>query len=274
MDTLDQKFVSWFNSGFNGTVDTWLGNLLLIALSLFLAALLAGVIGFEREYHERYRLFVLLRRKRLSFCQFLFQSRNGWLSDLDVLLFFFDFDFRLDGNLPAFAGLFFVVEADESHGIVIKGAAYFDKLNELGILVSDKTGTLTYGDFRLTKVVPVGLDEGRFATYLRAAECRSTHPLAKAILKGANAGEISAKVASYSEIAGKGEKCVYEGKTVLAGRQALFAEEGIAVPEVDEVGSVVYLAVEGKYAGYVVLNDMLLATFAKNLYKRRFGEVL
>jgi putative Mg2+ transporter-C (MgtC) family protein len=51
MDTLDQKLVSWFNSGFNGAVDAWLGNLLLIALSLLLAAVLAGVIGFEREYH-------------------------------------------------------------------------------------------------------------------------------------------------------------------------------------------------------------------------------
>jgi putative Mg2+ transporter-C (MgtC) family protein len=51
MDTLDQKLVSWFNNGFNGAVDAWLGNLLLIALSLLLAAVLAGVIGFEREYH-------------------------------------------------------------------------------------------------------------------------------------------------------------------------------------------------------------------------------
>jgi Cd2+/Zn2+-exporting ATPase len=143
------------------------------------------------------------------------------------------------------------------HGIVIKGAAYFDKLNELGVLVSDKTGTLTYGDFRLTKVVPVGLDEGQFASDLRAAECRSSHPLAKAILKGVDPGKISAKVTSYSEIAGKGEKCVYEGKTILAGRKALFDEEGIAVPEVDEVGSLVYLSVDGKYAGYVVLNDVV-----------------
>jgi Cd2+/Zn2+-exporting ATPase len=143
------------------------------------------------------------------------------------------------------------------HGIVIKGAAYFDKLNELGVLVSDKTGTLTYGDFRLTKVVPLGLDEGRFATYLRAAECRSEHPLAKAILKGVDPGKISAKVTSYSEIAGKGEKCVYEGKSLLAGRKALFDEEKIEVPDVDEVGSVVYLAVEGRYAGYVVLNDVV-----------------
>ena len=143
------------------------------------------------------------------------------------------------------------------HGIVIKGAAYFDKLNELGVLVSDKTGTLTYGDFRLTKVVPVGLPEGQFASYLRAAECRSDHPLAKAIMKGADAGEISAKITSYSEIAGKGEKCVYESHTILAGRKALFEEEKIAVPEVNEVGSVVYLAVDGRYAGYVVLNDVV-----------------
>jgi Cd2+/Zn2+-exporting ATPase len=143
------------------------------------------------------------------------------------------------------------------HGVVIKGAAYFDKLNDLGVLVSDKTGTLTYGDFRLTKIVPVGVDEGVFASSLRAAECRSDHPLAKAIMKGANAGEISAKVTSYSEIAGKGEECVYEGKHILSGRKALFDERKIAVPEVDETGSIVYLSIEGKYAGYVVLNDVV-----------------
>ena len=76
-------------------------------------------------------------------------------------------------------------------------------------------------------------------------------------MKGANAGEISAKVTSYSEIAGKGEKCVYESHAILAGRKALFDEEKIVVPEVNEVGSVVYLAVDGRYAGYVVLNDVV-----------------
>jgi Cd2+/Zn2+-exporting ATPase len=143
------------------------------------------------------------------------------------------------------------------HGIVIKGAAYFDKLNHLGVLVSDKTGTLTYGDFRVSKVVPYGLSESDFANDLRAAECRSNHPLAKAILKGVNPATYSQELSSYEEIAGQGEKATYHGQTLLAGRRSLLQKAGILVPEVNENGSLVYLAVDEQYAGYVVLNDTI-----------------
>ena len=143
------------------------------------------------------------------------------------------------------------------HGIVIKGAVYFDKLNDLGVLASDKTGTLTQGNFHVSKIVPVGVSENEFLSALRAAECRSGHPLAKAIMKGADSGEISAKVTSYSEIAGKGEKCVYEGRMILAGRKTLFDEEGILVPEVEENGSLIYLAIDRIYVGYAVLDDAI-----------------
>jgi Cd2+/Zn2+-exporting ATPase len=143
------------------------------------------------------------------------------------------------------------------HGVVIKGAAYFDKLNNLGVLVSDKTGTLTYGDFRVSKVVPFNLSEKDFANDLRAAECRSNHPLAKAILKGTNPDSYSSELTAYEEIAGQGEKATYQGHQLLAGRKSLLQKAGILVPEANETGSLVYLAVDGKYAGYVVLNDTI-----------------
>jgi cation transport ATPase len=106
--------------------------------------------------------------------------------------------------------------------VVIKGAAYFDKLNDLGVLVSDKTGTLTYGDFRLQQGGAVSaLDEGRFANDLTGGRMPERSSFSQSDLKGTNPGEISAKVTSY-EIAGKGEKCVYEGSKLLAGRKSPF----------------------------------------------------
>jgi Cd2+/Zn2+-exporting ATPase len=143
------------------------------------------------------------------------------------------------------------------HGIIIKGAAYFDKLNELGILVSDKTGTLTQGNFAVTKVVPSGIDGKGFNTYLWAAEARSNHPIAKAIVKGVDLSAISAKISTYEEKAGFGETLVYDGHKVVAGNAGLLAQNNILFAPADEVGTVVYLAVDGTYAGYALLNDVV-----------------
>ena len=91
------------------------------------------------------------------------------------------------------------------HGIIIKGAAYFDKLNELGVLASDKTGTLTQGNFAVTKIVSSGLEKSAFKNFLYAAEARSDHPIAKAIVRGVDLSEISSKITGYEEKAGFGE---------------------------------------------------------------------
>jgi Cd2+/Zn2+-exporting ATPase len=141
------------------------------------------------------------------------------------------------------------------HGIIIKGAAYFDKLNELGILVSDKTGTLTQGNFAVTKIVPWGFDEKDFNTYLWAAEARSNHPIAQAIVKGIDLSGISAKISSYEEKAGFGETLVYDGHKIVAGNAGLLAQNNILFAPADDLGTVVYLAVDGTYAGYALLND-------------------
>lgn len=142
------------------------------------------------------------------------------------------------------------------NGILIKGAGYFDQLNRLGLLVSDKTGTLTYGVFKVTKVAPIGLSPKEFLDYAMAAESRSSHPLASAVLDGADVSKIALEVKEYTEIAGQGISCYFKGHRLLAGNARLLDENGISFKESDEVGSIVYLSIDGLFAGYLVCSDV------------------
>lgn len=143
------------------------------------------------------------------------------------------------------------------NGIIVKGAAVFDQLENLKTVVTDKTGTLTYGVFKITKKVPRGVTEEELLSYLKAAESRSTHPIASAIVGDSDLSEIAAKITSYDEIAGKGTKAVYDGKTIIAGNETLLKDEGIAFTPTNEIGSVVYVAVHQRYIGYVVCSDVI-----------------
>lgn len=143
------------------------------------------------------------------------------------------------------------------NGIIVKGAAVFDQLENLKTVVTDKTGTLTYGVFKITKKVPRGVTEEELLSYLKAAESRSTHPIASAIVGDSDLSEIAAKITSYDEIAGKGTKAVYDGKTIIAGNETLLKDEGIAFTPTNEIGSVVYVAVDKRYIGYVVCSDVI-----------------
>lgn len=141
------------------------------------------------------------------------------------------------------------------NGIVVKGGNYLDRMLELKKFVTDKTGTLTKGNFVVTKVAPVGLEKDEFLEYLYAAESLSNHPVGMAIcasLKTENNGSSSL---NFTEFAGLGVSATYNKKTVLAGNKKLMIQNGVSVPEIEENGLVTYLAIEGKYAGYVVLND-------------------
>ncbi len=141
------------------------------------------------------------------------------------------------------------------HGVLVKGASYFDKLNELGLVVTDKTGTITQGCFSITKKCPANISERDFCKYLFLAETRSNHPLAKAIVANLEIGE-PGKIDSYKEIAGYGVEVEAEGHLILAGNAKLMKERGVAFEESEDVGTVVYLAKDGAFCGYVVLNDV------------------
>ncbi|MDR2793143.1 MAG: cadmium-translocating P-type ATPase [Treponema sp.] len=146
------------------------------------------------------------------------------------------------------------------NGILIKGSNYLEALTNVDTVVFDKTGTLTKGAFRVTKIVPAGgLTEERLLCYAAHAESHSNHPIALSI-RNAYGKDLDAEIiGAYEEIAGKGVRVRVGEDAVLAGNAKLFEAERIAVPVAGELGTAVYLAVNGEYAGYIIISDELKA---------------
>ena len=152
-------------------------------------------------------------------------------------------------------------------GVVIKGANYLDSLCKIGTVYIDKTGTLTYGDFKVSDWVTNGVKEDELKTALLAAESRSNHPIAKAICLHQNVSSLALKQENYEEVAGLGVRTEYEGNVILAGNVELLRNNGINVEEVEVGGTAIYVAKNGKYIGYVVLKDVVRDK-AKELVKK------
>lgn len=162
------------------------------------------------------------------------------------------------------------------NGIVIKGGSIFDSLSDLGVLVTDKTGTLTYGDFKVTKV-ETSIDKNEFLTYLKACESRSNHPLALAIMQEKSDNIIDNDIIDYKEIAGQGISCIYKNKSVLAGNNKLMEANNIKFTKTEEVGSVVYVAVDNNYLGYVICSDTIRKEskeLVSNLHKSNIKVIM
>lgn len=151
------------------------------------------------------------------------------------------------------------------YGIIVKGGSYFDELNRLGVLVTDKTGTLTRGKFIVEEYHPEGISLEKFQEYMIAAESRSNHPIAKAIVGETNLAPYSEKISEYTEKAGYGEMLTYDGHTLLAGNEKLLRENHISFTKANEIGTIVYLAIDGKYAGYLLLNDEIKESSFKTI---------
>ena len=142
------------------------------------------------------------------------------------------------------------------NGIVIKGTNYMDEINNLSKVVTDKTGTLTHGVFVIQKVVVAnGIEEQELLNALYAAECLSTHPIAKAICHEVDVKALASKQVDYKEIAGFGVETTFEGSRIYAGNYAHMLKTGVKTDEAQEQGTAVYCQKDGQYLGYIVLND-------------------
>ena len=155
-------------------------------------------------------------------------------------------------------GYFGGLGAASKNGILFKGASFLDAMTKINTLVMDKTGTVTKGVFKIKEVKAIGWNETEFMRYLMAMEEQSTHPIAKAILEYKAEGE-DFEAQDVSEIAGKGLKGIVNGKTVLVGNKALMTANNINVPTETEsiVESIVLVAIDNQFAGYVVIADEL-----------------
>lgn len=155
-------------------------------------------------------------------------------------------------------GYFGGLGAASKNGILFKGASFLDAMTKINTLVMDKTGTVTKGVFKIKEVKAIGWNETEFMQYLMAMEEQSTHPIAKAILEYKAEGE-DFEAQDVSEIAGKGLKGIVNSKTVLVGNKALMTANNINVPTETEsiVESIVLVAIDNQFAGYVVIADEL-----------------
>jgi len=143
------------------------------------------------------------------------------------------------------------------NGILFKGGNYLDVMTKVDTIVMDKTGTLTKGVFKVQRVEPTGVDKQEFIKLAAAIESKSTHPVGKAIIEYAGGDASAMQARNVEEIAGHGLKGTVDGKQILAGNVKLLTKFSIATPPdlVKEVDTIVVLAIDGKYAGYVTISD-------------------
>lgn len=163
------------------------------------------------------------------------------------------------------------------NGIIIKGGSIIDKLNEVGILISDKTGTLTYGSFSIVKENIISINKEDFYKYLLIGESLSNHPISKAIIKNNDVSIYQKDITDYQEIAGFGIKAIYQNHEILVGNDKLLNKYKVEHSLTSEVGTIIKLAVDHVYLGYVVLADTIREesySFISSLHKMNIKTMM
>lgn len=158
--------------------------------------------------------------------------------------------------LSFFAG----IGGASKEGVLVKGSNYLETLSKTKIVVFDKTGTMTKGNFEVTEIAPVGVENNELLRLAAYAESYSSHPISKSI-KSAYGKEINnAKISDVNEISGNGVLAVADGKKIAVGNSKLMDKLDVEYTACSKVGTVVYVAVDGKYCGYILISDALKPT--------------
>ncbi|MGG0458194.1 heavy metal translocating P-type ATPase [Bacillus mycoides] len=153
-------------------------------------------------------------------------------------------------------GFFGGIGGASKSGILVKGSNYLEALNDVKYIVFDKTGTLTKGVFKVTKMEPSeGITAEELLEYAAFAEVYSNHPIAQSIRNAYGKSIDENAIEDYSEISGHGTVVKAQGKEIFAGNAKLMSKENITFKQPNTVGTLVHVAVDGKYAGYIVISD-------------------
>ena len=140
-------------------------------------------------------------------------------------------------------------------GILIKGSKELENLQNLDYVVLDKTGTITEGVFEVTKIFPVAMKENKFLQLAASAEQYSLHPIALAIKEKNEEKLLEAE--KYKDMSGKGISCEVKGKKILVGNEMLMKENKVMSLPISETGTVIHVAIDKEYAGYLVISDKI-----------------
>ena len=141
-------------------------------------------------------------------------------------------------------------------GILVKGSNYLETLSQVKCVVFDKTGTLTQGVFEVSAVHHSPLADEQLIEYAALAECASSHPISKSLQRAYGKPIDRSRVSDIEEISGHGVTATIDGVTVAAGNDKLMRRLGIEYADCHSVGTVIHMAVDGRYAGHIVISDM------------------
>ena len=155
--------------------------------------------------------------------------------------------------LSFFAG----IGGASNQGILVKGSNYLETLSQTKIVVFDKTGTMTKGVFEVSGIHHNEMEDANLLEYAAYAECSSSHPISKSLQKAYGKPIDRSRVTDIEEIGGNGVIAKVEGVSVAAGNAKLMNRLGIAYKECHHVGTVVHMAVDGKYAGHILISDII-----------------
>ena len=155
--------------------------------------------------------------------------------------------------LSFFAG----IGGASKEGVLIKGSNYLETLSQVKTVVFDKTGTLTKGVFEVTAVHHSDMDESKLLEYAALAECASSHPISRSLQKAYGKAIDRSRVTDIQEISGHGVTACVDGHTVAAGNSKLMTQLNIPYHDCHSVGTIIHMAVNGQYAGHIVISDVV-----------------
>lgn len=155
--------------------------------------------------------------------------------------------------LSFFAG----IGGASKEGVLIKGSNYLETLSQVKTVVFDKTGTLTQGVFEVSGVHHSEMENEKLLEYAALAECASSHPISKSLQRAYGQAIDRDRVRDIQEISGKGVSAVVDGHAVLAGNDKLMALRGIPFIGCHSVGTIIHIAIDGQYAGHIVISDVV-----------------
>ena len=142
-------------------------------------------------------------------------------------------------------------------GVLIKGSNYLEALSEAKIVVFDNTGTLTQGVFEVTAIHHSPMDEAQLLEYAALAECASSHPISKSLQKAYGKEIDRSRVTDIEELSGHGITATVDGHAVAAGNSKLMKKLGIEYHDCHSTGTIIHMAVDGQYAGHIVISDIV-----------------
>ena len=155
--------------------------------------------------------------------------------------------------LSFFAG----IGGASNQGVLVKGSNYLETLSQTKCVVFDKTGTMTRGVFEVSGIHHNEMEDAKLLEYAALAECSSSHPISKSLQKAYNKSIDRNRVTDIEEISGHGVVAKVDGITVAAGNEKLMEKLGISYVSCSHVGTIFHLALDGKYAGHILISDVI-----------------